>query len=76
MSESKKTSVLCYNLYEQSFGNFKLRKELFKLAKYLESNIVNITAANFFIFDKSVILGVLGAFATYSIIIIQFLHTH
>lgn len=73
MSESKKTTTLCYNLYEQSYGNFKQRKELFKLAKYVRSNVVNITAANFFIFDKSAILGMLGSFATYAIIILQFL---
>lgn len=72
MSESKKTIFLCYKLQEKFYKNYFERDEIFKLGKCVKANIVKVTAANFFVFGKSAVFGIIGSFATYSIIITQF----
>lgn len=71
-TESEKTVLLCYQLQENFYNSWEERDEVFKLGKCVEANVAKITAANFFVFDKSAILKIIEAFATYSIIIIQF----
>lgn len=70
--ESEKTIALCYKLQEKFHQNLEKREEVFKLGKCVEANFVEITAANFYVFDKTFIIKIIGGFATYAIIIIQF----
>ncbi|KAJ3646421.1 hypothetical protein Zmor_024010 [Zophobas morio] len=48
ISKSEKTIFLCYKLHENFTDDYKLRSELYNLARHLKANVTKITAANFF----------------------------
>lgn len=71
-TESSKTPFLCYKLQEHFPADSNERIEILILAKQVRTNVVKITAADFFEINRSTLFGLLATCTTYVIVVLQF----
>lgn len=78
ITESKKTSNICYKLLlnflntPTSLREKTTKEELFLLADLMSKRDVHFSAAGFFNIDYSMLFMIFGAIAAYLVIILQF----
>lgn len=78
ITETKKTSVICFKLLlnflqnPTSLWEKATKEELYLLADLIAKRDVHFSAAGFFKIDYSLLFVIFGAIATYLVIILQF----